>query len=268
MADRARLGSRFAAAVLAAAGLVQARPATAQEASTDSASSSIVAIDPVEELAAEWGTGPVDPATRVCLAKDQVVLFASDRVTFQVAGEACATLADAEAEAFANSQRALEYQAYEVAVAEYDAAIARGDEAAKESAYARYAELAQNLPEGEWVDDVAKAQADAIAMREAEERMLNAPLSAGPPAMPPPIKAGPPLPPRPIIFRLASGSPSVIARFPRGMIVQPSTALCLTQGEQLTVSSSIGQSTTYTGPGCLKRQGKPTRENIGAFVFG
>jgi hypothetical protein len=70
------------------------------------------------------------------------------------------------------------------------------------------------------------------------------------------------------VFRIASASPTVLTRFPRGTLVQSATALCLKAGEQVTVAGSNGQSVTYTGPGCLNRKARPTRENVGGFTFG
>lgn len=249
------------AAVLAAA-LAQAAPLAAQ----DTPVGSIIAIDAGGAPGAPPGDAPLDPATRLCLAKDQVALFASDRVTFQIAGEACVTLAEAEAEAFANQGWALRSQAAEEAGERYSAALDSGDEGAQDRAFEEYREASEAAGETHWEDEIARSVEEQRAARDYAEKIKNMPPAAGPvPGWPTPST---PLGPRPIIFRLASGSPSVLARFPRGMIVQPSTALCLAGGEQLTISSSIGQSATYTGPGCLKRQGKPTRENIGAFVFG
>lgn len=75
-------------------------------------------------------------------------------------------------------------------------------------------------------------------------------------------------PPRPVIFRVYSGSPAVLERLARGTLVQRNTALCLKDGEQVTINASTGQSVTYRGPGCLNRKARPTRNNIGGFTFG
>lgn len=89
-----------------------------------------------------------------------------------------------------------------------------------------------------------------------------------PPPPPPPMSAPPPAPPPPPIYRVASGSPSVLARFPRGTQVTLQTEICLKAGEQITVQGSNGQSVTYNRPGCLKRDGQPTGQNMGGFTFG
>ena len=75
-------------------------------------------------------------------------------------------------------------------------------------------------------------------------------------------------PPPPPVYRVASGSPSVLTRLPRGTIVTRDTAICLKAAEQITVAGSNGQSVTYTGPGCLKRSAPSTPQNLGGFTFG
>ncbi len=255
-----------AALILAALALSQAAPVAAQEAA---APGPIELVSGDSRLLIGTSGNNLDPEVNVCLLPDEVALLASDRVIFQIEGEGCYVPAEAEAEAFANAQRALMHQEFEEALAEYDATIASGDEAAKERAYERYAELAKNLPEGEWVDEVAKAREDAIAEREAEERMRHAPIAASRPSNGAPrgIKR-PAVPPRPIIFRLASASPTVLQRYPRGKVMEKTTELCLNPGEQATVSGSHGQSVTYSGPGCLRRKAMPTGTNLGGFTFG
>ncbi|WDA42221.1 hypothetical protein [Erythrobacter sp. BLCC-B19] len=89
--------------------------------------------------------------------------------------------------------------------------------------------------------------------------------AAAPPPPPPPP---PPPSPAPAVYRVASGSPSVLARLPRGTLVTRETAICLKAGEQITVSGSNGQSVTYSGPGCLKRSAPATPQNLGGFTFG
>lgn len=93
----------------------------------------------------------------------------------------------------------------------------------------------------------------------------GAPVMSAPPPPPPPP---PPASPAPAVYRVASGSPSVLARLPRGTLVTRETAICLKAGEQVTVSGSNGQSVTYTGPGCLKRSAPATPQNLGGFTFG
>jgi hypothetical protein len=83
---------------------------------------------------------------------------------------------------------------------------------------------------------------------------------------PPPPAAARPVPPP--VYRVASGSPGVLLRFPRGTQVSLQTVICLKAGEQITVTGSNGQSVTYNRPGCLKRNGPVTGENAGGFTFG
>lgn len=60
----------------------------------------------------------------------------------------------------------------------------------------------------------------------------------------------------------------MLARFPRGTVVTLQTEICLKADEQITVQGNNGQSVTYNRPGCLKRSGRPTLENLGGFTFG
>ncbi len=102
------------------------------------------------------------------------------------------------------------------------------------------------------------------------------PVMAPPPPPPPPVMAPPPPPPPPTsarvppppVYRIASGSPTVLARFPRGTQVTLQTVICLKAGEQVTISGSNGQTVTYNRRGCLRRSGNPTPENSGGFTFG
>ena len=96
------------------------------------------------------------------------------------------------------------------------------------------------------------------------------PLPAPSPHPPPPAPAlpPPPPPPPPSIYRIASGSPGVLARFPRGTPVTLQTVICLKAGEQVSIQGSNGQPVTYNRLGCLRRNAVPTRENVGGFTFG
>ena len=46
------------------------------------------------------------------------------------------------------------------------------------------------------------------------------------------------------------------------------TRICLSDGEQITISGSNGQQVSYRGPGCMQRTAPPSGENQGGFVFG
>ena len=88
---------------------------------------------------------------------------------------------------------------------------------------------------------------DTAAMPPAEPRMV---------APPPPV------------YRVRSGTPSVLERFPRGSVVTEETEICLEEGEQVNVIGENGQSVTYVGPGCMTRSAPATGENEGGFIFG
>lgn len=94
----------------------------------------------------------------------------------------------------------------------------------------------------------------------------GAPVMSAPPPPPPPPP--PPGSAPPTVYRVASGSPGVLARIPRGTLVTRETAICLKAGEQITVAGSNGQSVTYSGPGCLKRSAPASPQNLGGFTFG
>ena len=105
----------------------------------------------------------------------------------------------------------------------------------------------------------------ALMLAGCGKRAAEPVMSAPPPPPPPPGSAAPAPAP---IYRVASGSPGVLERFPRGTVVTRETAICLKAGEQITVTGSNGQSVTYTGPGCLKRSAPATPQNLGGFTFG
>ena len=89
-------------------------------------------------------------------------------------------------------------------------------------------------------------------------------------ALPPvePVMSAPPPPPPPPIYRVRSGSPSVLERFARGTVVTEDTQICLEAGEQINVVGNNGQSVTYVGPGCMTRTAPATSDNEGGFIFG
>lgn len=69
-------------------------------------------------------------------------------------------------------------------------------------------------------------------------------------------------------FRVASGTEGVLARFPVGTRVALETEICLARREQVTLISSRGQRVTYRGPGCARRNTRPSSDNLGGFTFG
>jgi hypothetical protein len=89
------------------------------------------------------------------------------------------------------------------------------------------------------------------------------PVMAPPPPMaePAPVQAPP-------VYRVRSGSPGVLQKFPRGSEVTRSTRICLAEGEQITISGSNGQQVSYRGPGCMQRTAPPSGTNQGGFTFG
>ena len=223
-----------------------AAPAPAQNA----ASEPIVLLSGPDALLANLGSEPLDPKLLLCLGPDELAVLASDRVIFQIAGDRvpsmegkrCFSSKDQERKAF-NMQRrrsqVVDVQSIQ-AMAEYDNAIASGK---------------------------------SLLIRQATERLVALGLSwvaidDGGPEARGAMQLFKPPPPIPILFRVASASPAVLTRLPKGTVVHRSTVLCLDRGEQVTISGNIGQMVTYNGPGCLRRQTRPTLENIGAFTFG
>lgn len=261
------------AGLLAAALLTAATPLAAQDDtpgdSGDLPPPGKIAIVSASEsiFAGQWGIGLLNPEAELCLMEGEEAVFASDRVIFQLVGQGCFTAAQSERIAFAQQQRTEEREALDQARAAYDDAIASGDGDAIERAFARLAEIAGVAPDHAFKDEPEEAASPPGETRSedpgsrpvaARRTRTGAVRDSAPP----------PTPPRPVIFRLAGGSPAVLERFARGTILQRTTALCLNSGEQATVTASTGQTVTYTGPGCLKRQAPPTRENIGGFTFG
>jgi len=233
----------------------------------------IVLVSGSDRLTALLGEGPVDPDTSLCLEPGEEAVFTSDRVTFTLsggsAGGACFTPEYGERKAFDAEEREAALQALEQAQDAYAAALAGGD--AEEIKRAEAALQDAQSRRFEWV---LQSEPMVVGSPPSTTRGVITPKASAPrkrtrtgapraAAAPPP-----PPPPRPVIFRIASGSPAALARFPRGTLVQRGTALCLKAGEQVTVAGNNGQSATYTGPGCLNRSARPTRENVGGFTFG
>jgi len=213
----------------------------------------IVLVSASPEVLARQAAGPLDPDAPFCLAARENALLASDRVSFFLIGEECISPTAAEFYAFKQELAVVNDQNLSEAIDANYAAQQGGDQAEIDRAAARLKEAAKQAPatiarlrkdEGFWVS----GRAGVYYFRNLDD--------------PDPRR------PRTIIFRVASGSAAVLVRFPRGTVVQQSMALCLNEGEQLTITANIGQSATYSGPGCLRRQGKPTPDNIGAFTFG
>jgi hypothetical protein len=210
---------------------------------------------PIHQVAASetvWARGLMasDPGAVVCLEEGEEMLFASDRVTFQILGEGCFKLGMAEEDAFADEQRALHTHLIGQAEAEHQVAAASGDKAATDLAHARLQEaLRQGAEHGVHPATPAAAStrraATATLMRSAPGRVRTGAVRGDPPAVPAS---------RPVIFRLASATPGVLKRYPRGTLVQRTTALCLNRGEEATIVGSNGQSANYSGSGCLHRK--------------
>lgn len=207
-----------------------------------------------------WARGLVfgDPDAVVCLEEGEEVLLASDRITFHLLGKGCFRIGNAEEHAFAAEQRAHHTHLIEQAQAEHEAALASGDAAAADHAHARLIEARRKGAEhGAGLAPDGAATATTRRSAAAPRKRIGAVRDSTPAA-----------PPRPVIFRLASASPAVLKRFPRGTLVQRTTAVCLSRGEEATIVGSNGQSVNYSGPGCLHRKARPTAENIGGFTFG
>lgn len=95
----------------------------------------------------------------------------------------------------------------------------------------------------------------------------NQPMAEPVMAPPPPMATPAPSQPAPI-YRVRSGSPSVLESYPRGSEVGRATRICLKEGEQITISGSNGQQVSYRGPGCMQRNAPPSGTNQGGFTFG
>jgi len=220
----------------------------------------IVLVSGPKALTARLGDTPLDPAAEICLDSREEAVLASDRVTFTLTGKACVIPAAAEQAT---------WDAYRAAIVE-EARTALihamyGEEPeALAAARAEYVRVMREVMGVETDGMIDLPEVEEVVVGSAEDeprprrRVRTGALRGDPP----------PPPPRPVIFRIASGSPAVLTRFPRGTLVQRGTALCLKGGEQVTVAGSNGQSTTYSGPGCLGRSARPTRENVGGFTFG
>jgi len=75
--------------------------------------------------------------------------------------------------------------------------------------------------------------------------------------------------PAPPVFIVYSGTPGVLERYPRGTEVERGEAICLKEGEQLTIIGKGGEGQrVYDGPGCLRRNAPSTSDNVGGFIFG
>lgn len=70
------------------------------------------------------------------------------------------------------------------------------------------------------------------------------------------------------IFRVATGTGDVLSKFPAGTRVTQELEICLARGQQITLISSRGQRVTYRGPGCARRNARPSATNQGGFTFG
>lgn len=251
--------------------LALAAPLAAQESEPAPAApppGPILLVSGSDRLTMQLGEGPLDPDTRLCLEPGEEAVFASDRITFTLsggsAGGACFTPGYGEREAFRAEERAAAIEALEQAQQEYDLAATSDDMAralGKLDAARQRRWLIDPPPPESAVEEEVVGSADGDRPKPRKRTRTGAIRASAAPPPPPP-------PPRPVIFRVASGSPAVLARVPRGTLVQRSTALCLKAGEQVSVAANNGQSVTYTGPGCLNRTARPTRENVGGFTFG
>ncbi len=220
----------------------------------------IVLVSGPRALTARLGDMPLDPAAELCLDHREEAVLASDRVTFTLTGKDCVIPATAEQAT---------WDAYRAAIVEEARtnlirAMYGEEPEALATARAEYIRVMREVMGVETDGMIELPPVEAVVVESAEDgprsrkRVRTAAMRGTPP----------PPPPRPVIFRIASGSPAVLARFPRGMLVQRGTAICLKTGEQLNIAGSNGQSVSYSGPGCLNRGGRPTSENVGGFTFG
>lgn len=257
-----------------------AAPLAAQEAApaattpeADPSPGAITLVTASEALLARHGVDPLHPDTSLCLAPGESLLLASDRVLVEITSAGCHTAGEVERNAFAAELREVQRLNLQWAQEDYDTALLLGDAAAIDRAFARLQVLKRPLPESAGEDEPMVVGSPAApktrGLRPAKPSASRPRTGATRPAAARAASARPPaVPPRPIIFRLASASPGVLDRYPRGTLVQRTTALCLNPGEEATIVGSNGQSVSYTGPGCLNRKARPTSTNIGGFTFG
>jgi hypothetical protein len=218
----------------------------------------IILVSASERLTAQLGDGPIDPAAELCLDNREEAVLASDRVTFTLIGGECFVPAAAEQATWDAYREEIAADAQ----ARLIRAMYREDPAEIAAARQDYVTVMRNVM-GVETDGMIEIPVEAELVEGTAEDTRPPPRKR---ARVGAVRGAPP--PRPVVFRIASASPTVLTRFPRGTLVQSATALCLKAGEQVTVAGSNGQSVTYTGPGCLNRKARPTRENVGGFTFG
>lgn len=114
---------------------------------------------------------------------------------------------------------------------------------------------------------LAAASVMSLALAACASTAEPEPVTSSPAPPPPPPSAALNQVPPPI-YRVRSGTPSVLERFPRGSVVTEETEICLEEGEQVNVIGDNGQSVTYVGPGCMARSAPATGDNEGGFIFG
>ena len=227
---------------------------------------------------------PLDPQAEICLDPSERAILASERVTFTLEGAQCQNLAAAERLAFEQEQLLSDQF---VATSVPDAPPVRAPSVVMRAT----GPSAIRFPVGQRIGATRpvclEAEDTVTVVDEDGTFTLRGPgCSYAARTTPSTTKAfiaststrrvrtgavrgsgsGPSS--KPVVFRVSGGTEAVLARFPRGSVVQRRANICLAEGQQLSIAGSNGQRVTYRGPGCMKRNARPTRDNLGGFTFG
>lgn len=222
---------------------------------------------------------PLDFDTQICLDPSESVLLASDRVTFELRGENCFSAGEAEESAFRKSEEVV------AAMNEEATHRAQTQEYRVISSSTMRFQQGRTLPAGSRVclreGDVVRLQSSSrsreltgpgcFTLERANPASLGSLLRTRPRERPVlAVIGGTTSGPRndPVTYRVSAASQSVLERYPRGTPVDLATRICLEEDEQVTIVSSKGQRVTYRGPGCARRNTRPSADNLSGFTFG
>ena len=224
----------------------------------------------------------IDPETEICLDPSETAMFASDRSTFELSGEGCFVLGEAEAEAYAADLLMAEAESPAAGVSASlggnFVVSSSGPSSAQYHVGQKVSDTARIcLREGDIVTvlgnggtRVLRGPGCFMLASMTRTRRFAAMISGNPSrARTGAVRGGSVNGgSRTVTFRVSSATDSVLERFPRGSLVSRSTRICLEEGEQITIVGSNGQRVTYRGPGCARRNARPTEDNLGGFTFG
>lgn len=250
------------------------------DATTSDGPGAIYLLTGSESALSELGTDqPLDFDTQICLDPSESVLLASDRVTFELRGENCFSAGEAEENAFRKSEEVV------AAMNEEATRRAQSQEYRVISSSTMRFQQGRTLPAGSRVclreGDVVRLQSSSrsreltgpgcFTLERANPASSGNLLQTRPRQRPLLFSLGGSASgPRndPITYRVSAASQSVLERYPRGTPVDLATRICLEDDEQVTIVSSKGQRVTYRGPGCARRNARPSADNLGGFTFG